>query len=454
MERSILPELIAWKEMKDRKPLLVRGARQVEKSWAIEHFGRSSFKNLITLNFDLYPKYASCFSSPDPKLIIQSIELLTGIKVSTETLLFLDEIHECPDAIRALRYFREQRPDIPVIGAGSLLEFVLNEESFRMPVRRVSFLTMYPLSFREFLLGAGKRKQVEFLDAVDLRKIIGLTEGRELFPVPVHEDLLESLRLYMLLGGMPAVLNTYFEDPFHPSDAFRIQDELLQTFRRDFGKYASRAKHPSMEKVFMSAPSLIGKRIKYVNIDPELRSRELKSAIELLSSAGLVRKIYRTDASGVPLGTTISREKFKLLFLDVGLAGNICGLSDQFVLEKDLIAINAGAVAEQYAGQEMLLIKEPWKDASLYYWERDAKSSSAEVDYLIQAGTSIIPVEIKSGKTGRLRSLHRFMEEKKSPLGVRLYTGEAHYDGKILSLPLYLTSSLPRILKDFLTIIR
>jgi uncharacterized protein len=450
MDRTIISEFQKWNDMRERKPLLVRGARQTGKSWAIEHFGRSSFRQTITLNFDLHPRFASCFTSADPKVIIPSIELLTGRRISAETLLFLDEIQECPEAIRSLRYFREQRPDIPVIGAGSLLDFALNAESFRMPVGRVSFLTMYPLSFREFLAGSGKEQQGEYLDAITGRKIIKSAEGNSLIPGPVHEDLLESLRLYMLLGGMPGVLNTWFADPSHPTDAFRVQDELLQTFRRDFGKYASRAKHPYMEKVFMSAPSLTGKRIKYVNIDPDVRSRELKYAIDLLSSAGLVRKICRSDASGLPLGASVSREKFKLLFLDVGLSGNICGLSDQFVLQKDLVAINSGSVAEQYAGQELLLLQEPWKDASLYYWDRDVKSSSAEVDYVIQAGTSIVPVEVKSGKTGRLRSLHRFMEEKKSPLGVRLYTGQPHYDGSILSLPLYLTGNLIRILRDFL----
>ena len=450
MERTIFLELQKWNAAQERKPLLVRGARQVGKSWAIEQFGKRHFRETVTLNFDLHPKYSSCFHSLDPKSVIPSIELLTGSRISSNTLLFLDEIQECPNAIRSLRYFREQRPDIPVIGAGSLLEFALNAESFRMPVGRVSFLTIYPLSFQEFLTGAGKKQLVEYLNTLSGLNRKNLHEGPELIPKPVHEELLASLRTYMLLGGMPDVLNTFFSDPTHPTDAFRIQDELLQTFRRDFGKYASRANHPYMEKVFMTAPALTGKRIKYVQIDPDARSRELKKAINLLSSAGLVRKIHRTDASGLPLEATASQDKFKLLFLDVGLSGNLCGLSDQFVLEKELVAINSGSVAEQYAGQELLLLQEPWKDGILHYWDRESKSSSAEVDYVIQAGSSIIPIEIKSGTSGRLRSLFRFMEEKKPPLGLRLYTGPLHFDGTILSLPLYLTGELHRILKEFL----
>ncbi len=434
--------------MKDRKPLLVRGARQVGKSWAIEQFGREHFDDLVVLNFELYPKYSACFASPDPKKIIPSIELLTGKMVSSGTLLFLDEIQECPDALRSLRYFREERPDIPVIGAGSLLEFALRADTFRMPVGRVSFLTMYPLSFGEFLRAAGKEHQADYLNAVrSVRSIDDLVSGERAIPAPVHDDLLESLRLYMLLGGMPGVLNAYFADPAHPSDCFRVQDELLQTFRRDFGRFAARTKHPHLEKVFASVPALIGKRIKYVNIDPDVRSRELKAAIDLLVTAGLIRRIHRTAASGLPLGASVSREKFKLLFIDVGLAGSLCGVSEQFVLEKELLMINAGACAEQFVGQELLFLDESWKDPSLYYWERDAKSSSAEVDYVIAAGSSIVPVEVKSGKSGTLRSMHRFIEEKQSPLGVRLYSGCPHYDGDILSLPLYLVSAIPALVK-------
>ena len=448
MIRTIADDLLRWKQMKDRKPLLVRGARQVGKSWAIERFGHDHFDDLIVLNFELYPKYSACFASPDPRKIIPSIELLTGRKVSPGTLLFLDEIQECPDAIRSLRYFREERPDIPVIGAGSLLEFALNAESSRMPVGRVSFLTMYPLSFGEFLRAAGKELQADYLNAVSsVNSIDDLVTGERAVPEPVHDDLLESLRLYMLLGGMPAVMNAYVADPTHPSDSFRVQDELLQTFRRDFGRFASRARHPHLEKVFTSVPALIGKRVKYVNIDPDARSRELKAAIELLVTAGLIRRVDRTAASGLPLGASVSQEKFKLLFVDVGLAGNLCGASEQFVLEKELLAINAGASAEQFVGQELLLLDEPWKDPSLYYWERDAKSSSAEVDYVIAAGSSIVPVEVKSGKSGTLRSMHRFIEEKRSPLGVRLYSRCPHYDGKILSLPLYLVSAIPALVR-------
>ena len=451
MIRAIAKDLLSWKLMKDRKPLLVRGARQVGKSWAIERFGRDHFEDLIVLNFELYPKYSACFTNPDPRMIIPSIELLTGKKVSSGTLLFLDEIQECPDAIRSLRFFREERPDIPVIGAGSLLEFALKAESLRMPVGRVSFLTMYPLSFGEFLRAAGKEHQAEYLSEFGAGTSIDELESEgSAIPAPVHEDLLETLRLYIFLGGMPGVLNAYFADPGHPSECFRVQDELLQTFRRDFGRFASRARHPYLERVFASVPALIGKRIKYVNIDPDARSRELKAAIDLLATAGLIRRIHRTAASGLPLGASASQEKFKLLFLDVGLAGNLCGVSEQFVLEKELLAINAGAVAEQFVGQELLLMDEPWKDPTLYYWERDAKSSSAELDYVIAAGSAIVPVEVKSGKSGTLRSMHRFIEEKHSPLGVRLYSGYPQYDGKILSIPLYLVSAIPALVKRIL----
>ena len=437
MDRDLLHELVKWKNSRGRKPLLLRGARQVGKSWLVEEFGRKHFARTLTVNLELCSDYRAGFSSMNPIDIIRSLELLSGQTIDGNTLLFLDEIQECPDAIRSLRYFHEMLPDQPIIGAGSLLEFALNAADFRMPVGRVNFLHLYPLSFQEFLRASGNEKLADFLTELPDSASELTRSGQDLIPAAIHQRLLTLLRRYTLVGGMPGIVAGYLAEDSHMSNVMRAQSELLETFRHDFGKYASRAMHKHLTTVFDMVPRLIGNRIKYSSVDPDSRSREIKEAIGLLASAEVVRPVVKTSASGIPLEAQSNPRRFKLLFLDVGLAANGAGIEQQFVLQDDLMLINAGALAEQYVGQELLLSQPSWQPGKLHYWDREARSSSAEVDYIITVDSEVIPVEVKSGRTGRLRSLQRFIKEKSPLVAVRFSAGPPNFDGTILSLPLY-----------------
>ncbi len=441
MHRDIENELILWKTQKEHYPLIIRGARQVGKSYLVETFGKAHFQNNVVVNLEFQPQLKNCFKSLDPSEIINKLQLLLGVQIREDnTLLFLDEIQECPQAIMALRYFKEKMPKLAVIAAGSLLEFVMRNPDFKMPVGRVQFLYLEPMSFSEYLDATGNQNLKKFLTDVKLTDSIDDV---------IHKKLLELLRIYIIVGGMPAVLNEYLSSK-DLMNCQRIQTALLQTYRSDFGKYAKISQHKYLQKVFDTAPLMVGQRIKYSNIDPDTRSRDLKNALSLLTLAGIVRPIYLTKASGLPLGAQINEQKFKLNFLDVGLMQNSCGLQGRLSIEEDFMQINAGSVAEQFVGQELTAYSDRHQQVNLYFWAREKKGSMAEVDYVINIGSDIFPVEVKSGKEGRLKSLRMFIEEKKSKLGIRLSQDRLSYYDKILSIPLYMVEQIPRVVESLL----
>ena len=439
MRRDIEKELILWKAQKERYPLIIRGARQVGKSYLVETFGRTHFQNNVVVNLEFQPQLKDCFKSLDPSEIINKLQLLLSVQIKEDnTLLFLDEIQECPQAIMALRYFKEKMPKLSVIAAGSLLEFALRSPDFKMPVGRVLFLYLEPLSFSEYLDATGNQNLRRFLSDVKLTDSIDDV---------IHKKLLELLRIYIIVGGMPAVLNEYLSSK-DLMNCQRIQTALLQTYRSDFGKYAKISQHKYLQKVFDAAPRMAGQRIKYSNIDPDTRSRDLKNALSLLTLAGIVRPIYLTKALGLPLGAQINEQRFKLNFLDIGLMQNSCGLQGRLSIEEDFLQINAGSVAEQFVGQELTAYSDRHQQASLYFWAREKRGSMAEVDYVINIGSDIFPVEVKSGKEGRLKSLRMFIEEKKSRLGIRFSQDKLSYYDKILSIPLYMIEQMPRLVES------
>lgn len=439
MRRDIEKELILWKAQKERYPLIIRGARQVGKSYLVEIFGKGHFQNIVVVNFEFQPQLKECFKSLDPSEIINKLQLLLGVQIKEDnTLLFLDEIQEHPQAIMSLRYFKEKMPKLAVIAAGSLLEFALRSANFKMPVGRIHFLYLEPFSFSEYLDATGNQNLRKFLSEVKLTDPIDDV---------IHKKLLELLRIYIITGGMPAVLNEYLSSN-DLMNCQRIQTGLLQTYRSDFGKYAKFSQHKYLQKVFDAAPRLAGQRIKYSGIDAETRSRDLKNALNLLALAGVIKPIYLTKASGLPLGAQINEQKFKLSFLDIGLMQNSCGLQGRLITEDDFMQINAGAVAEQLVGQELTAYSDRHQQSSLYFWAREKRGSMAEVDYVVNIGPDIFPVEVKSGKEGRLKSLRLFIDEKKSKFGIRISQDKLSYYDKILSIPLYMVEQMPRIVNS------
>jgi predicted AAA+ superfamily ATPase len=396
MKRLIDAQLDNWRSHPRRKPLIVRGARQVGKTHSIRELGRRAFEHLVHLDFERNPDLATVFQpNLDPKRICLDLEVITGQRLQPgASLLFLDEIQACPRALVALRYFKEQLPDLHVIAAGSLLEFSLKELSF--PVGRVQFLEMFPMCFGEYLWEMGR----EAAAALVMGPPQPVSEA-------VHEALLEDLRTYLLVGGMPEAVQV-FARTGSLLDSADIQAQLLESFRADFPKYAPLADKACLRAVLSSLARGVGQQIKYSRLAEGFSGPTLRRAFDLLCQSRLARKVRSTSPAGLPLEGHASETIFKALFLDVGLMQQLCGLkADLRVGTSDLLDTYRGAVAEQFVGQELLAAG----SGELFYWARPQRGSSAEVDYLVSQGSKVVPVEVKSGAGGRLRSLHMLLKE-------------------------------------------
>lgn len=439
MKRSIEKELWLWKDQKDRCPLIVRGARQVGKSYLIEKFGSEAFRECLVINFELHPEFADCFISLEPKEIVQKLKLYLNQSVTPgETLIFLDEIQQCPRALMALRYFKEKQPDLHVIAAGSLLEFALEDDNFSFPVGRVEFLHLRPMSLIEWLKVMGHDLLVEQMNEWSLNT--PPDDG-------LHQHCLKLIRPYLFVGGMPALVDLYQKErDFNRCE--RRQAALMKTYRDDFGKYAHHARHKYLQKILERTPFLVGKHFQYSKVDTEMRSRDLKIAVDQLSQAGLLTRIHATKANGLPLRAEISEKKFKVLLLDIGLLQFALGNLGSEMFQSEIIEIHRGALAEQFVGQELLAYSDYYTEKLLHFWHREKASSSAEVDYVVNIEGKIIPIEVKSGATGRLRSLKQLMEEKNIPFGVRISERPLTFEKRILSVPFYLIQFLPRLIRE------
>lgn len=430
MERVINKSLLQWKEKSNRKPLIVRGARQTGKSWSITAFGKDYFEGTThILNFEKRPDIHQVFERNfEIPRIIAEIEILLNKKITPgKDLLFFDEIQECPKAIVSLRYFYEQLPDLHLIAAGSLLEFSLNDIPF--PVGRVQLLNMFPMSFYEFLKASGKDIAADLI--MDTPK--QLSES-------VHLMLIDELRKYFFVGGMPECVKTYVETD-SLQEVFEIQSDLINTFRQDFNKFAGKADTRCLDIVLLNASQKVGEQIKYTEMADGFSSPTIKKAFILLETARLFKKVRASSPAGIPLGASASEKKFKAIMLDIGLMASLNGLNiSKEYLKSDLLSIFRGAMAEQFVGQEILAAT----NADLYYWAREAAGSSAETDFLIEKLGKVIPVEVKSGKSGSLKSLHLLLDTYKNVENAYVFSNAAFgeiSEKKITFLPLYYTAS-------------
>lgn len=439
VSRSLSQQLTEWKDSPIRKPLLLRGARQVGKSSLVEAFGKKYFENVVSINFELSPEFKQCFQTLKPDEICAAIQVLSREKIeSGKTLLFLDEIQDCPQAIQSLRYFKEKMSELHVIGAGSLLELVLKEADFRLPVGRIGSLYLYPLSFKEC---------IGTLNPAALDYIINATLDKPV-PVAIHEYLLQQVRDYFFVGGMPESFASYYS--LHDMRIVQtIQTSILETYRNDFGHYDSVSNPKHMKLCFDQIPKMIGQQIKYNKIDPDLRSRELKEAIAVLEDANIFQRVCASSASGLPLDATINEKKFKINFVDVGLVKRTQQLDASLLLEKDFLLLDRGGLAEQFVGQELLVYGESFEKTKLYFWARD-QAGRAEVDYLLNVGTNIYPIEVKAGQIGKLRSLQQYLLTHTAQLGIRISAQPLSLRDNILSVPFYMVSELRRLLSTFL----
>jgi hypothetical protein len=453
MKRDIIQLLIEWKARVNRKPMLVRGARQVGKTFAVNEFGTQQFTNLVTINLEESPELKSVFKTNNPQRIIQELSVLKNTDIIPgETLLFIDEIQACPEAIVCLRYFYEQMPGLHVIAAGSLLDHTLSEIQLSMPVGRVEFCYMYPMSFTEFLQALSEEKLLAYISA--------FTFG-EPFSEAIHLKLLDLMRYYIFIGGMPEAVKAFVESQ-KLIDIERIQSSILTSLKYDFAKYGSKSQQRHLISALNYVAQNTGKKIKYVNIDKEVRSVNLKEAFYKLEMSRVVSLVKHTASAGVPLTTYLNPDIFKAFFLDIGLANHLCKM--QLIDPLNILSINEGALAEQFACQELLTLATPFEEPQLYYWVRDEKNANAEIDFIFQHNNLTYPLEVKAGKTGTLKSMHVYLLEKKLKTGIRLNTDmpsvgafttkvrsgitHAEITYQLLSLPLYMSSQLPRLLSS------
>lgn len=394
MKRLNEGELISWKESARRKPLVLRGARQVGKTWLVEQFLAPQFESFVKIDFEKRRDLRAVFEENlEPRRILNSLEIASERITPGETLLFLDEIQACPRALASLRYFYEEMPDLHIVAAGSLLEFALGEIS--VPVGRLSYLRVGPMNFQEYLLALGKEAMAGVL-----------LDKPEAVSAVAHEQILRELRNYFFVGGMPEAVKVW-RDSGSLRETARVQEELLQSLRDDFSKYTPRVSPDCLDSVLQRAAQSVGEQLKYTKLDGNHTGPTNRKAFDLLCKARLLQRIPACDPSGLPLGASANPVKFKAAFLDIGLMQRACRLPVETAIEPgDLLSLYRGKLAEQFVAQEMLAASE----GDLFYWSREAPSSTAEVDLLAVRAGNIHPVEVKAGQAGSLRSLHLFLK--------------------------------------------
>ncbi len=423
MQRDLMQKLIQWKDDPLRTPMIIRGARQVGKSWLVNAFAEQ-FEHYIELNFDLDSDACNLFVGRlDVDSILEKIRFYTGKKIELgKTLLFLDEIQECPEALKMLRYFKEKCPELHVIAAGSLLDFLLKKMG--VPVGRVQFLYCYPLSFSEFLTVSGRE---------DLRKYIGEAD----IDPTIHSRILEFLKTYMWLGGMPAVVDAWLKYA-DEKKCHSLQDRIITAYQQDFFKYSKKNQIENVERIFLSIPRQLGNKFKYKSVDESVKSQSLRSALLLLSMAGIATLCYHSAGQGLPLGASKNEKRFKVFFFDIGLLQRLMGLSLKDWVSTPFDVKYLGAIAEQFVAQEYIAYSNPEKPCDLFYWRREEKGSSAEVDFLFVKLGKVVPVEVKSGVKGGMKSIRQFLDtHENSDYGLKISQGIKQDNAALKEISLY-----------------
>jgi uncharacterized protein len=410
MKRLSEKYLLQWMESPRRKPLILRGARQVGKSTLVRQFASAQNLQLNEINLERHLELDKVFSTLDISLIRAELEALLGRSIThSRSLLFLDEIQATPSAIQALRYFYEDLPGIPVISAGSLMEFTLSDHKFSMPVGRIEYHHLGPMTFREFLM-ALEPSLCEYLDRLEFRHNI---------PATAHQKLLARQREFLFIGGMPEAVSAFRETGSF-EEANTVHRQIVSTYEDDFAKYARQSELMLLQRIFRLIPRMVGQKVKYVSYSRDHRSRDVKAAFEMLEKARICLRVFSSHCSGIPLYADINELAFKLVYLDIGLMNHVCGMNWSHLRKMDDIQlVNEGALAEQFIGQHLAWSSEGREPPRLVYWLREGRKTNAEVDYVISLGPEIIPVEVKSGRSGTLRSLHQFAASKKMKRALR-----------------------------------
>ena len=425
IKRDKLEDLIAWKDRPTRKPLILNGARQVGKSWLVREFGKSYFKdNILTINFEKRRELHAVFEKNlDVTRIVREIGIITETKIiAGKTLLFFDEIQECPDALMSLRYFYEEMPNLHLIAAGSLLDFAYSTNPY--PVGRVETLELQPISFIEFLHARGRISTSHFIKTGDWENI---EES-----VVLKNILEEDYRHYVIVGGMPACVSAFLERGDY-LEVEKIQDDLLYSYEQDFKKYRPQVNEECLLDILLNASKFIGGQIIYTKLSERFTSPTVKKGLELLKTARLLISVENVSISRLPL--TSSGKQFKVFYLDIGLMVRKAGIGFKSIYFKnELSAAFQGVLAEQFVAQQLAT----HQSSNLKYWARTEGSASSEVDFVIALEGKIIPIEVKAGKKGALKSLNYVLENYPNiEKAIVFSNAPSGVDGKIHYLPIW-----------------
>lgn len=418
-----MQQLYDWKEKTTRKPLIVRGAWQVGKTWLMKEFASSAYRQFAYINFEDNEVMKDVFQKDfDVERILMAIQLVTGIVVDTETLIIFDEIQEAPRGLTALKYFQEKAPQYHVVAAGSLLGIAMHSnDSF--PVGKVDFMDLYPLSFSEFLEAVGQEAFARLLAKKDWGLIAAF-----------RSKLIDLLKQYYYVGGMPEVVNAFINHKDY-AEVRQLQQTILDSYDRDFSKHAPIAEVPRIRMIWRSVPAQLAKENKkfiYGVVKEGARAKDFELAIEWLIDAGLIYKVSRVKKAGIPLSAYEDFSAFKLFLLDTGLMGAMSGLPPQALLEGNVLFSDyKGAITEQYVLQQLKSVK----GLSIYYWSSD--TSRGELDFLLQKDVSVIPVEVKAEENLQSKSLRFFVEKNAGLHGVRFSMSDYREQEWMINYPLY-----------------
>ena len=424
MYRIAMEKLLKWKQSRYRKPLIIEGARQVGKTWLMKEFGRQSYADIVYINFESNSRMAELFASDlDTERLIIGLELYAGHKIDPDnSLLIFDEVQEVPRALASLKYFCENAPQYHIICAGSLLGIALHQGT-SFPVGKVDFLKLYPLSFKEFLMATGKERFAELLDKQDFQMITAF-----------KQTYIDALKHYYFVGGMPEAVQIFAENKDF-NEVRNIQKRILAAYEQDFSKHAPNEIVPRLRMLWNSIPSQLAKENKkfiYGLIREGARAKDYETALMWLSDCGLVHKVSRINTANIPLKAYEDLKAFKLFLVDVGLLGCMTGLRQHTLLDgNDLFVEFKGALTEQYVCQQLKTIE----DINVYYYTNDR--GSCEVDFVIDTGEKIIPLEVKAEVNLRAKSLKTYQEKFHPEISIRTSMSDYQENDWLINLPLY-----------------
>ncbi len=424
MYRMAMENLLAWKQSRRRKPLIIEGARQVGKTWLMKEFGRQAYGDTVYINFDSNARMAELFASDlDTKRLVLGLELYAGRKIDPENaLLIFDEVQEVPRALAALKYFCEDAPQYHIVCAGSLLGIALHRGT-SFPVGKVDFLKLYPLSFQEFLMAIGKKQFSELLDQQDFSMI---TSFRETYA--------DALKQYYFVGGMPEAVESFAENQDF-NEVRQIQKRILAAYEQDFSKHAPNEVVPRLRMLWNSIPAQLAKENKkfiYGLVREGARAKDYETALLWLSDCGLVHRVSRVNAPGIPLRAYEDMKAFKLFVLDVGLLGCMTGLHQRTLLDGNALFVEfKGALTEQYVCQQLKTLT----DLELCYYTNDR--GSCEVDFVVDTGGRVMPLEVKAETNLRAKSLKTYREKFSPELAIRTSMADYRKEDGLVNLPLY-----------------